>query len=88
VNFLDAPRRGEYKRLTEETVERWQYFSGAGITTPRNNLPTTASLSIRMIISVIAGSCAIKNHKPRQVRKEAAVVTLFMCAGVPGYPFL
>ncbi len=40
-----------------------------------------------MIFSVIAGSCAIKTHKPRQVREEAAVVILFMCMGLPGYPF-
>ena len=47
----------------------------------------TASCSCHMIFSVIAGSRAIKNHKLRQVREEAAVVTLFMCMGVPGYPF-
>ena len=30
-------------------------------------------------LGVIAGSCATKNHEPRQVREEAAVVNLFVC---------
>ena len=30
-------------------------------------------------LGVIAGSCATKNHKLRQVREEAAVVKLFVC---------
>ena len=37
--------------------------------------------------SVIAGSCAIKTRKPRQVRKEAAVVILFMCRRVAWLSF-
>ena len=28
---------------------------------------------------LIAGSCATNDYKPRQVRKEAAVVVLFVC---------
>ena len=28
---------------------------------------------------MIAGSCATKRYQPRQVRKEAAVVTSFVC---------
>jgi hypothetical protein len=28
---------------------------------------------------LIAGSCATKDYKPRQVRKEATVVILFVC---------
>ena len=32
-------------------------------------------------LSVIAGSCATKNHELRQVREEAAAVNLFVCYG-------
>ena len=39
-------------------------------------------------LGVIAGSCATKNRELRQVREEAAVVKLFVCRRVPGYPFL
>ena len=84
MNFLDAPRKEEYKRLTEKSAvpaHQPKPFS-MPLTT------VTASFHSHMIFSVIAGSCAIKNHKPRQVREEAAVVTLFMCIGAPGYPFL
>jgi len=36
---------------------------------------------------LIAGSCATKNHEPRQVRKGATVMTLFVCHRVLGYHF-
>ena len=30
-------------------------------------------------LGVIAGSCTTKDHEPRQVREEAAAVTLLVC---------
>ncbi len=42
---------------------------------------------INLFFSVIAGSCATKSRKPRQVREEATVVSNFVCRSVPGYPF-
>ena len=93
INFLDAPRKEEYKWQTEERegVQTNRYPTGRHANPETlSELSCQTSLPLfdnQMIISVIAGSWAIKNHKLRQVRKEAAVVTLFMCSGVPGYPF-
>ena len=36
---------------------------------------------------LIAGSCATTIHEPRQIRKEATVMTLFVCHRVLGYHF-
>ena len=38
------------------------------------------SVQVTKVPSVIAGSCAIKTRKPRQVRKEAAVANSSLCA--------
>ena len=83
MNFLDAPCKEEYIRLTEKSA----VLAYQPDPSPRCHQRQLLSFHSHMIVSVIAGSCAIKNHKPRQVREEAAVVTLFMCMGVPGYPF-
>ncbi len=40
------------------------------------------------VSELIAGSCAAKDYKPRQVREEAAVVIILCAAGLPGYQLL
>jgi hypothetical protein len=41
-------------------------------------------LSVQICVQttfMIAGSCATESYQPRQVRKEAAAVTTFVCRG-------
>jgi len=58
MNLLDARGVHGYIRQTEEKGAAGDLAHGVG----RTHLPASASSPIRMIISVIAGSCAIKNH--------------------------
>ena len=46
---------------------------------PELNVVQGASVKCSNSILLIVGSCATKDYKPRQVRKEAAVVIPFVC---------
>ena len=84
-NSLDAFTTDGYKsRLVTDAFPN----QGQPVFLPlRSSAKASETVTADRLSSVIAGSCAIKNRKLRQVRKEAAVANLFMCTGVPGYPF-
>ena len=84
-NSLDAFTTDGYKsRLVTDAFPN----QGQPVFLPlRSSAKAPETATADRLSSVIAGSCAIKNRKLRQVRKEAAVANLFMCTGVPGYPF-
>jgi hypothetical protein len=70
--------------LQASETERWP--SGLRCTPGTRVYASTVSSNLTLSAShltcdsgVIAGSCATRNRKPRQVRKEAAVVKLLVC---------
>ena len=63
-------------RCKKNEKERGEFRVRSGREENRNGFSANSELYLGLLI---VGSCATKDYKPRQVRKEAAVVIPFVC---------
>lgn len=76
--FFKAVYPGFTERDLLDATDKSVYKSGLCLKRSRKITNSCNDFRILRDFGLIAGSCATKNHEPRQVREEATVVSPFV----------